>query len=74
MRTLCFALSLAAAASDLLACNLPHQPLARSEVKSVQTEPAWWVSPAVSGAWVNAEYAHTVSFLSSSTMPQENGA
>lgn len=50
MRTLCFALSLAAAASDLLACNLPHQPLARSEVKSVQTEPAWWVSPAVSGA------------------------
>lgn len=54
MRTLCFALSLAAAATDLPACNLPHQPLARSEVKSAQTEPAWWVSPAVSGAWFNA--------------------
>ena len=54
MRTLCFALSLAAAATDLPACNLPHHPLARSEVKSAQTEPAWWVSPAVSGAWFNA--------------------
>lgn len=48
-------LALAGWAGDLSPCSLPHEPLARRADKSTSDEPAWWVSPAVSGAWFNPD-------------------